>query len=82
MSILELLSLLSEVMVAIFGLLIAVNKQKSYGWLIALTFGIYIVYDTTRFLKIEVDQNILSALFFLAGASVLLAVWQIYRRLK
>jgi hypothetical protein len=82
MSTVQLLSLLAEFMVTVFALLIAVNKQKTYGWLIALTFAIYVIYDTTRFLSIPIAQDMLTALFFLASASILLAVWQIYRKLK
>ena len=76
----DVISLLIEVVVVILGLMLAVSKRKSYGYLIALTFAIYVVYDSTRFLVVSVDQYLTSFLFLIASASILFAVWRIYKQ--
>ena len=76
----DVISLLIEVVVVILGLMLAVSKRKSYGYLIALTFAIYVVYDSTRFLVVSVDQYLTSFLFLIASASIFFAVWRIYKQ--
>ena len=73
MNIINFISLLLEVIVVVLGLKIALVKKKFYGWLIALTFIIYIIYDLSRFLKFTLAAHDL--LFLLASASICLAVW-------
>ena len=67
------LSLLLEILVVLLGLRIAVTKRKFYGWLIALTFSIYVLYDLSRFTAFNLPS--LDMLFLVASASICLAVW-------
>ena len=69
-----------EVLVVLLALRMAVSKKKNYGYLIALTFAIYVVYDSTRFLVVSVDQYLTSFLFLIASASIFFAVWRIYKQ--
>lgn len=78
----DLLSLVIEAAVTILGVLLALQKKKSYGLFIAFTFTIYVFYDSVRFLGVDVGESLLSWLFFLASLSVLIAVWQMYRPRK
>ncbi len=78
-SILQPLSLFFEVLVFILGIGLAVARKKVYGWGIALTFGLYVVYDATRFFGIGVSSDILGIIFFVASLSVLWAVWTLWK---
>jgi len=80
MNLLDLASLFLEGLVVLLALMIAVSKKRRYGYLIALTFAIYVFYDATRFLFLNVDQNLTSVLFLVASISILGAVWLIYRQ--
>jgi len=76
----DVISLLIEVVVVILALMLAVSRRKSYGYLIALTFAIYVFYDATRFLAVSVNQDLASLLFLIASVSILFAVWGIYKQ--
>lgn len=79
MALLHTVSILLEAIVALLGALIAVQKRKPYGWLITLTFTIYVYYDLARYLGYNVNTTPLYQVFFLATLSALAAVWMIYR---
>jgi len=74
MNILHAVSIMLEVITLVFGVLLATVRKKSYGWLIALTFFIYVFYDMANFTPLNISKDILYALFFVASASILLAV--------
>jgi hypothetical protein len=78
MNILNLLSLVLEAATAVLGLWLGSARKKVYGWLIALTFIIYVVYDLSRFLKISLPAH--NLLFFIASVSIFLAVWQLVKK--
>ena len=80
MNALDVVSLAIEVLVVVLALRIAVSKKSNYGYLIALTFAIYVFYDSTRFLVVSVDQTLTSLLFLIASASIFFAVWRIYKQ--
>ena len=71
-------SIALEVAVAIVAVLAAL-KGRPYLYGLALTFGIYILYDLGRLLGWNVEQGILPVLFLVASASALFAVWGLYR---
>lgn len=75
MNLINTVSLLLEIAVVILGLKIALVNKKYYGWLIALTFAIYVVYDLSRFLNYALQFH--NALFLLASMSILWAAWVI-----
>ena len=72
-------SIAIELIIFAFGIVLAVQKKKIFGWFIALTFCIYCLYDLDRFLDATVSPDILSVIFFIATISILCAVWLIYR---
>ena len=76
----DIISLVIEALVVLLALRMAFSKKKKYGYLIALTFAIYVFYDATRFLVVSVDQYLTSFLFLIASASILFAVWWIYKQ--
>lgn len=78
MDILNSLSLVLEAMVAIMGVWIGIAKKKLFGWLIALTFIIYVIYDLSRFLNISLPAH--DFLFLTASVSIFIAVLMIARQ--
>lgn len=82
MNTLQLASIAIEGIVTILGLKIFLKKKKSYGLFIALTFGIYVYYDLVRLMTFIVPLDTLYFLFFIASLSILIAVWQLYKKTK
>jgi hypothetical protein len=80
MDALQSLSVLVEVVVCVLGLCIAAWNKRDYGWYIALTFGIYVLYDLTNFMGLGLSDTLMRIIFFIASLSMLVAVWKIYRR--
>jgi len=78
-SLIQPVSILIEGLVCILGVVIAVRKKKVYGWFIAFTFGVYVVYDFLVLVKAMIAPEFLALIFLAASISVLYAVWQIYR---
>lgn len=68
-----------EVLVCLIGIALAVQKKRVYGWFIAFTFGVYVVYDLIAFLKVQIAPEFVTLLFFAASLSMVYAVWLIYR---
>ncbi len=78
MNLLHLLSILLEVIVAALGVVLAISKKKIYGWCIAVTFVLYVVYDLANLLAWNISQDTLYTIFFVATVSILWAVWNIF----
>jgi hypothetical protein len=78
-SFLQPVSILLEVMIFGFGLAIAVLKKKTFGWFIALTFGIYVIYDLSAFIGTSLPTDALAVIFLAASLSMLYVAWAIYR---
>jgi len=76
------LSILVEVIIAILGLLIVFKKKKKYGWGIFATFLIYVFYDSSKLMDWNISSLLLSILFFIASISALYSVWRIYKEKK
>jgi hypothetical protein len=76
---LQFLSILLEAVVAVLFIL-AAQKNKSYLYGLALTFGIYVYYDLSRLLAWTVSDSLLSILFFVATVSALWSAWGIYKK--
>ena len=71
-------SILLEVAVAIIAVLAAL-KGRPHLFGLAVTFGIYVLYDLRRLLGWNVETGVLTVLFLVASASALVAVWGLYR---
>jgi len=79
MNALQNISILFELAVAILGLLILLQKKKSYGSLIFVTFLLYMVYDASRLWDLAVPELVMRIIFAVASLSILIAVWKIYK---
>jgi len=78
MNTINMISLLFEVLAAGLGVKIALVNKKSFGWLIALTFAIYVIYDLSRFLSVSLPAHDL--LFLTASVSICAAIFLIANR--
>jgi hypothetical protein len=78
MNALQMISILLENLVAIIGIMLAVSKKKRYGWCIALTFIFYVVYDLQNLLSLQISQDSMDIMFFVATLSILWAIWNIF----
>ena len=75
----QLASVLIEIIIAIIAIVIATQKRKTCGWLIALTFGLYVLFDLSRLGVLPLAADLISVLFLIASLSMLGAVWLMYR---
>lgn len=71
-------SIALEFAVAVIAAL-AARRGRPYLYGLAFTFAVYVLYDAGRLLGWNVEKGVLSALFLLASASALYAVWGLYR---
>ncbi|MHB8117434.1 MAG: hypothetical protein ACYDHX_01700 [Methanothrix sp.] len=78
MNLLHLLSILLEAVVAALGVMLAISKKKMYGWCIAVTFVLYVVYDLANLMALNISEDTLYMIFFVATLSILWAVWNIF----
>jgi hypothetical protein len=77
----QLLSVLIEIIIAAGAVFIAVKKQKRFGWAIAATFGLYVIFDLSRMGVIPFPAGIDAVLFLGANVAMLIAVWLMWREL-
>ena len=78
MNLFHLLTILLEAVVAVLGVMLAITKKKMYGWCIAVTFVLYVVYDLANLLAWNISLDTLYMIFFVATLSILWAVWNIF----
>jgi hypothetical protein len=79
MDALQNISILLELAVSILGLLIWLQKKKSYGAFVFLTFLLYMVYDISRHWSLAIPEALLRIVFAVASLSILIAVWKLYK---
>lgn len=71
----QVLSVLIEIIIAAGGVVIAVKKQKRFGWAIAATFALYVCFDLSRMGMIPFIAEIDRFLFLAANIAMLIAIW-------
>ena len=77
--ILQLIATLIEIMIAVIAVLIATQKNKTYGWFIALTFALFVVFDLARIFALDIPAALHSLVLLVACLSMLYAVWLIWK---
>jgi hypothetical protein len=75
----QILAILIECAVVVVAVLIATHKKKVYGWFIALTFALFALFDVIRIVFADALSGIHAGLLLVACASMLYAVWLMYR---
>jgi len=76
---LQFVSIALEAIIVILTLLTAIKKKKTFAYCLALTFAIYVFYDSAKQLQLSIPADALYALFFVATVSAAWAMWKIYK---
>ncbi|WP_292369925.1 hypothetical protein [Methanoregula sp. UBA64] len=75
----QILAIIIECAVVVVAVLIATQKKKVYGWFIALTFALFALFDVIRIIFADALSGIHAGLLFVACASMLYAVWLMWK---
>lgn len=74
----QVISIVLELVVAVFCLLAAVQRKRMFAYGFALTFFIYVFYDSARYFSLPVSSEILYFGFFISTVSALFAAILMY----
>jgi hypothetical protein len=75
---LQIIAVLIEVAVTMIAVVIATRQKKSYGWCIAVTFGLFVLFDIGRLFSLPLPDAVHALIFLVACGSMLYGVWLIY----
>ncbi|MDD1687507.1 hypothetical protein [Methanoregula sp.] len=75
----QLVATLIEVIIAVVAVLIAVQKKKFYGWFIAITFALFVLFDIARIFALEVSAERHALVLLVACISMLCAGWLMWK---
>jgi hypothetical protein len=76
--ILQVMAVLCEIIIGCAGVVIAIRKKKTCGWFIAITFGLFVIFDVARIFALAVPEDLHALIFLVACVSMLFGVWLIY----
>jgi hypothetical protein len=79
---LQIIAVLLEVAVTAIAVIIATRKKKYYGWCIAATFGLFVLFDLGRLFAWPLSEEAHSLIFLVACGSMLYGVWLMYSELS
>lgn len=74
----QVISIILEAIIAILAVFIAINKKKVYGFGFALTFLIYVFYDSISLFGLSVNNVLMGWLFFIATLSAGISMGNLY----
>lgn len=77
-NLLQTLAVLVECTIAAIAFLIAVQYKKLYGWLIAVTFALFVLFDIIRIFSLPLSADINALIFLIACIVMLGATWLLY----
>lgn len=72
--VIQLIASAAEAFVALTAVRIAIQKKKAYGWFIALTFTLFVLFNCTRVFALAMPKELDALVFLAAGASMLWAM--------
>lgn len=73
------ISILLEIVIAVIAIM-AAQKGHRYMYGFAITFAIYVFYDTVRYLDLEISPMFVTLSFFVATVTALYSTWCIYKQ--
>jgi hypothetical protein len=76
---LQIIAILIEGVITVIGVLLATKQQKPYGWGIAVTFGLFVLFDAVRIFALPVPEIAQALSLLVACGSMLYAVLLMYR---
>jgi len=77
--VLQIIAVLLEIAVTVIAIVIAAWQKKSYGWFIAVTFGLFVFFDISRIFTLPVPDAAHALVFLVACISMVYGVWLLYR---
>jgi len=75
----QLIATLAEVVVALIAFLIAVQKKKTYGYFIGITFTLFVVFDLARIFALEISAEVHALVLLIACLSMVYAAWLMWK---
>jgi hypothetical protein len=78
---LQIVAVLLEVMVTVMAGVIATRYKKPFGWCIAVTFGLFVLFDIGRLFSLPISEEAHALIFLVACGSMLIGMWLIFRDL-
>ena len=81
MDILWLLTDIAEVAIGLIGLAIAINKKRTVGYAIAISYWLYVFSDALRVMNVG-SVSLWHTLLQLAPIVALVAFWMLYKEKK
>jgi hypothetical protein len=76
---LQTIAILIECAVAVVAIFIATRNKRTYGWFIAATFGLFVLFDVFRIFLLPVSEELHSFILLIACSSMLYAMWLMYK---
>ncbi|MGA2161700.1 MAG: hypothetical protein ABSG28_05820 [Methanoregula sp.] len=75
----QIIAILLECAVVVIAVLIATQKMRMYGWFIAATFVLFVLFDLIRIFFPYGLSRLHSLILFVACVSMLYAMWLMYK---
>jgi len=72
---LQIIAVVLEVAVTLIAYIIATRYGKLYGWCIAVTFGLFVLFDIGRLVSLPVSEEAHALIFLVACGSMLYGIW-------
>jgi len=70
---------LVEIVIIVLAVLIAAKQKKVYGWLLAISYALYVVPDVMHYANLGVSSSVSAAMMMLAVPVALVAFWLLYK---
>ncbi|MCK9579114.1 MAG: hypothetical protein M0Q92_01535 [Methanoregula sp.] len=78
-NLLQTLAVLVECAIAAIAVLIAIQYKKIYGWFIAGTFVLFVLFDIFRIFSLPMSADLHAGILLIATVLMLYAVWLLYK---
>ncbi len=78
---LQIIAVILEIAVMVIAGVIAIRHRKTYGWCIAATFGLFVLFDIGRLFSLPISEEAHALIFLVACGSMLFGVWLIFKEL-
>ncbi|MDD1687508.1 hypothetical protein [Methanoregula sp.] len=75
----QFIATLAEVIVAVIAFLIAVERRKTYGYFMGITFVLLVLFNLARIFALEVSSEGYALIFLMACISMLAAIWMLWK---
>jgi hypothetical protein len=75
---LQIVAVFLEVAVTVIAVVMATRQKKYYGWCIAVTFGLFVLFDIGRLVSLPISDEAHALIFLVACGSMLYGIWLMY----